>query len=116
MRASMILTVGSVLTFVAAFVTRHAFFADVAPISWIKRPRPALPLVLAYLLLSIENVAAAVAAISIVADVVLRSRSRWFLSGPRRCDEASSRLSGRARRGRSRAIAAGGQPSHASAI
>jgi hypothetical protein len=34
MRASIILTVGSALTFVAAFVTRQAFFADVAPISW----------------------------------------------------------------------------------
>jgi hypothetical protein len=76
MRASIILTVGSVLTFVAAFVTRHAFFADVAPISWDQEATPALPLVLAYLLLSIENVA--VAAISIVADVVLRSRRRWF--------------------------------------
>ena len=78
MRASIILTVGSVLTFVAAFVTRHAFFADVAPISWDQEATPALPLVLAYLLLSIENVAAAVAAISIVADVVLRSRRRSF--------------------------------------
>jgi hypothetical protein len=78
MRASIILTVGSVLTFVAAFVTRQAFFADVAPISWDQEAAPALPLVLAYLLLSIENVAAAVAAISIVADVVLWSRRRWF--------------------------------------
>ena len=66
------------LTFGAAFVTRHAFFADVAPISWDQEATPALPLVLAYLLLSIENVAAAVAAISIVADVVLWSRRWWF--------------------------------------
>jgi hypothetical protein len=77
MRASIILTVGGVLTFVAAFVTRHAFFADVVPLSWDQEATPTLPLVLAYLLLSIENVAAAVAAISIVADVVLWSRRRW---------------------------------------
>jgi hypothetical protein len=77
MRASITLTVASVLTFVAAFVTRHAFFADVAPISWDQEAASALPLLSAYLLLSIENIAAAVAAISITADVVLWSRRRW---------------------------------------
>jgi len=77
MRASIILTVGSVLTFVAAFVTRRAFFADIAPISWDQEAASALPLLSAYLLLSIENIAAAVTAISIIADVVLWSRRRW---------------------------------------
>jgi hypothetical protein len=66
-----------VLTFVAAFVTRHAFFADVAPISSDQEAASALPLLSAYLLLSIENIAVAVAALSIMADVVLWSRRRW---------------------------------------
>jgi hypothetical protein len=77
MRASIILTVGSMLTFVAAFVMRHAFFADVAPISWDQEAASTLPLLSAYLLLSIENIAAAVAALSVMADVVLWSRRRW---------------------------------------
>jgi hypothetical protein len=76
MRGSIKLTIVSFLTFAIAFVTRHAFFADVTPVSWDQEAVPTVALVAAYLLLSIENVAVAVAAISFIADLVLWIRRR----------------------------------------
>jgi hypothetical protein len=72
-RAAIILTVGSLLIFAAAFVTRRAFVADVTPVSWDQETVSIVTLFMAYLLLSIENIAAAVAVISLVAGLVL-----WF--------------------------------------
>jgi hypothetical protein len=74
MRATVILALVSLLTFAFAFATRHAFFADVTPLSWDQEPASTSAMLMAYLLLSIENVAAVVAVISLVADVVLRIR------------------------------------------
>jgi hypothetical protein len=71
MRATIILTLVSLLTFAAAFVTRHAFLADVMPVSWDQEAGSTGALMMAYLLLSIENVAAAVAIIALIADLAL---------------------------------------------
>jgi len=56
----------SLATFAAAFVIRRTFFWDVMPVSWDQEPPPTSALETAFLLLSIENIAAVVAAIALV--------------------------------------------------
>jgi hypothetical protein len=58
------------LTFAAAFALRHMFFGDVMPVSWDQEPVSNAALMMAYLLLSIENVAATVAVISLLGTLV----------------------------------------------
>jgi len=66
----------SVVTFAAAFVTRRMLFWDVMPVSWDQEPPQNGALEAAFLLLSIENVAAVVAAIALVSIGVLLVQ-RW---------------------------------------
>jgi hypothetical protein len=74
MRAAITLTLVALVTFAVAFITRHVFFANVMPVSWDQEAVSTGALVMAYALLSIENVAAIVAALALVADLVLWSR------------------------------------------
>ena len=71
MRAVIKLTLLSLLTFTATFAARRIFFWDVMPVSWSQDPSPTGALMTAYLLLSLENVAAAVAAIALMAGLAL---------------------------------------------
>jgi hypothetical protein len=65
MRAALLFVL-SLATYAAAFFMRQAFVGDVAPISWGHDSPQNGALELAYLLLSIENMAAIVAAIALV--------------------------------------------------
>ena len=65
----------SAATFAAAFVTRRMLFWDVMPVSWDQEPPQNGALEAAYLLLSIENIAAVVAALALVAAGVLFIRN-----------------------------------------
>jgi hypothetical protein len=66
MRAAIKLLFLSLLTFAAVFVVRREFFSDVMPVSWEQETPQAGALVTAYLLLTIENVAAIMAVIALV--------------------------------------------------
>jgi len=78
MRAVIKLLLLSLLTFAATFAARRVFFWDVMPVSWSEDPSPTGALMTAYLLLSLENVAAAVAAIALVVGLAL-----WIGGRPR---------------------------------
>ena len=71
MRAATKMVILSLLIFAAAFAARRTFFSDVMPVSWDQEPSSAGALVMAYLLLSIENITAVVAAIALVVELVL---------------------------------------------
>jgi hypothetical protein len=61
----------SVAVFAVAFALRWAFFWDVKPVSWDYEPPQNGALEAAFFLLSVENVAAVVAAIAVVSAAVL---------------------------------------------
>ncbi len=69
MRAAIKLLFLGLLTFAAVFIVRREFFSDVMPVSWEQETPHAGALVTAYLLLTIENVAAIVAVIAFGVDV-----------------------------------------------
>jgi hypothetical protein len=71
-RSAVRLLLLSLASFAVAFALRRIFFSDVKPVSWDETPPQTGALEAAFLLLSIENVAAVVAAIALVfvADVV----------------------------------------------
>jgi hypothetical protein len=73
MRAAIRLLLLSVLVFAAAVSARLIFFWDVKPVSWDQEPPQNGALEAAFLLLSIENVAAVVAAIALAVIAAL-----WF--------------------------------------
>jgi hypothetical protein len=52
--------------FAAAFLARHIFFLDVRPVSWDYTPPQTWSLQAAFLLLTIENMAAVVAGIAVI--------------------------------------------------
>jgi hypothetical protein len=76
MRAIIKLVLLGLMVFAAAFLMRRIFFWDVMPMSWNEESSPTGALMAAYLLLSLENVAVAVAAIALVTGLVL-SLGRW---------------------------------------
>ena len=78
MRAAVEILILSVAVFAAAFVTRRMFLWDVMPVSWDQEPPQSGALEAAYFLLSVENLAAIVAAIALAMIVTLwvRRRSR----------------------------------------
>jgi hypothetical protein len=76
LRAAIELFVFSLVTFAAAFVTRRMFLWDVTPVSWDREPPQNGTLEAAFVLASIENVAAIVAAIALTFTCVLLVRQR----------------------------------------
>ena len=76
MRASAEILLLSLVTFAAAFVTRFMFLWDIKPVSWDQEPPQNGALEIAFLLLSIENIAAVVAAIALGSMLVLWVRQR----------------------------------------
>ncbi len=77
MRSSIKLLFLGLLTFAAAFGLRRAFFWDVMPVSPDQEPPRTGALEAAYLLLTIENIAAVVAAIGLVFAFTLLIRGWW---------------------------------------
>ena len=75
----------SLLSFAAAFALRRGFFWDIKPVSWDEMPPQNGALEAAFLLLTIENVAGAVAAIAAVFVVMTwindRIRDHWQTHG-----------------------------------
>lgn len=61
----------SLLVFVAAFALRRAFLWNVMPVSWDQEPQSLWALGTAFLLHSIENLAAVVGAIALAVAAVL---------------------------------------------
>lgn len=76
LRAAVIILMFSVSTFVVAFVLRRTFFSDVMPISWDYEQPANGALQVAFLLLTIENVAGFVAAIALVFLIAFLMRAR----------------------------------------
>jgi len=76
LRSACKLFVLSLLVFAAAFALRRAFLWDVMPVSWDQEPQSLWALGAAFLLRSIENVAAVIAAI-VLAFVCTLGLDRW---------------------------------------
>lgn len=70
-RVALKLFVLSLVAFALAFATRRMFLWNVMPVSWEQQPQPAWALETAFLLRSIENIAAAVAAIVLACALAL---------------------------------------------
>ena len=70
-RSALKLGFAEIAVFALAFAARRLFFADVMPVSWDHEPPQNGALEAAFLLLSIENVAAVVAAIALTLGVAL---------------------------------------------
>jgi hypothetical protein len=81
MRYAIHLLLVSVLSFAVAFGLRRAFFWDIKPVSWDETPPQNGALEAAFLLLSIENVSAVVAAIALVYVAVTWSKARLRSGG-----------------------------------
>lgn len=77
MRYALRLLVLSLVSFAVAFALRRAFFSDIKPVSWYDTPPQNGALEAAFLLLSIENIAAVVAAIALIFVVVTWIRAHW---------------------------------------
>ena len=66
----------ALIVFTVAFGLRRAFLWDVAPVSWEQEPQSLWALGVAYLLCTLENIAAIVAGLTLTAAVTLRV-IRW---------------------------------------
>jgi len=77
------LFVASVAAFAAAFAMLWLFFRDVAPVSWEQTPPSLWALGAAFLLRSVENLAAAVAALTLAGACVLFITNLRSRTGPR---------------------------------
>ena len=73
----------SALVFAVALALRRMFFWDVMPVSWDQEPQSLWALGVAFLLSSIENLSAIVAALTLVVACALRLRT-WRSAVSRR--------------------------------
>jgi hypothetical protein len=80
MRAAVMILLGSVLTFVAAWSAMRIFLSDVKPVAWGDVAQSSVRLEAAFLLLTVENLAAVCAAIALAAILALWARSRYAIS------------------------------------
>ncbi len=69
------------MVFAVAFALRRAFLWNVTPVSWDQEPQSLWALGLAFLLRSIENIAAAVGVITLMVAAALFPE-RWRLTHP----------------------------------
>ena len=70
--AALKLFVLALIIFAVAFGLRRTFFWDVTPVSWDQEPQSLWALGAAFLLRSLENIAAAVAGLTLIAARALR--------------------------------------------
>ena len=70
--AALKLFVLALIVFAVAFGLRRTFFWDVTPVSWDQEPQSLWALGAAFLLRSLENIAAAVAGLTLIAAGALR--------------------------------------------
>jgi len=82
-RAMLKLLVLALIIFGVAFGLRRAFFWDVTPVSWDQDPTSMWALGSAFLLRSVENLAAVVAALSLIVAVTLWLRGRRTAPAPK---------------------------------
>ena len=82
-RAMLKLFVLALIVFGVAFGLRRAFFFDVTPVSWDQDPTSLWALGSAFLLRSVENLAAVVAALSLIVACGLWLRGRRTAPAPR---------------------------------
>jgi hypothetical protein len=80
MRAAVKILLGSLVTFAAAWGALRVFFSDVKPVAWGEAAQSSVRLETAFLLLTIENLAAVVAAIALASLLILWARSYRALS------------------------------------
>ena len=76
MRSAVKLLVVSLMVFAVAFALRRLFFWDIKPVSWDYSPPQNGALEAAFLLLSIENIAAVVAIVATIFATVAWSRTQ----------------------------------------
>jgi hypothetical protein len=69
----------ALIVFAVAFGLRRAFFWNVVPVSWDQEPQSLWALGAAFLLRSLENIAAVVAGIALIVAVAMRL-IRWRAS------------------------------------
>ena len=62
----------ALIVFAIAFGLRHTFFWDVTPVSWDQEPQSLWALAAAFLLRSLENIAAVVAGLALIVAFTLR--------------------------------------------
>ncbi len=82
MRAIIKLFILALAVFTVSFGVRRALFWDVMPVSWDQDPQSLWALGAAFLLHSVENVAAFVAALALVLALALRLRGQRMLQVP----------------------------------
>jgi len=70
--AALKLFVFALIVFAVAFGLRRTFFCHVTPVSWDQEPQSLWALGAAFLLRSLENIAAAVAGLTLIAAGALR--------------------------------------------
>jgi hypothetical protein len=70
--AALKLFVFALIVFAVAFGLRRSFFWDVTPVSWDQEPQSLWALGAAFLLRSLENIAAVVAGLTLIAAGALR--------------------------------------------
>ena len=70
--AALKLFVFALIVFAVAFGLRRTFFWDVTPVSWDQEPQSLWALGAAFLLRSLENIAAVVAGLTLIAAGALR--------------------------------------------
>jgi hypothetical protein len=70
--AALKLFVLALIVFAVAFGLRRSFFWDVTPVSWDQEPQSLWALGAAFLLRSLENIAAVVAGLTLIAAGALR--------------------------------------------
>jgi hypothetical protein len=73
----------ALIAFGAAFGLRRAFLRDVTPVSWEQDPTSLWALGSAFLLRSVENLAAVVAALALIVAVTLWLRGRHTAPAPK---------------------------------
>jgi hypothetical protein len=72
----------ALIVFVVAFAVRRTLFWDVTPVSWDQEPQSLWALGAAFLLRSVENLAAIVAVLALIVAFVLRWRERGAARAP----------------------------------
>jgi hypothetical protein len=82
-RSMLRLLVLALIAFAGAYGLRRAFFWDVTPVSWDQDPTSLWALGSAFLLRSVENLAAFVAALSLIVAFTLWLRGRRTAPAPK---------------------------------
>ena len=71
------------VVFLAALAAEHVLVPNIMPVSWNQEPQPTFSLEVAFMLRTIRNVAALIAAIVVIVGSVSWIGARWRGNSPR---------------------------------